>query len=373
MTRPLHIVHTEASCGWGGQEIRILNEAAGLLARGHRVELLTPGGIPIFEEARRRGIPVVPMKMGRRSLKGMRGMRRWLNANRPDVLNTHSSTDSWLAAVATRLLPNRPRIVRTRHISAAISRDPLSRWLYSRGADRVVTTGERLRQTLINDNGVPAERVISVPTGVDTQLFAPGDRDASRRRLGLPLDKSIVGIVSTVRTWKGHRYLIDAIHQLNRPDVLLLIVGHGPIHDVVTAHIAGLNMGDRALMVGQQLNVPEWLAAMDIFAMPSYANEGVPQAIVQAMSCRLPVISTPIGAIAEAVVHEQTGLLVPPREVPPLAAALATLLDNWELRQQYAQAGRDRAVAKFGIEAMLDKMEQIFDEVSRPAVRSLAA
>ena len=363
-TTPLKIVHSESSLGWGGQELRILTEAVGLLRRGHEVHLVCPPDAPILEEARRRGLPATALPIGRRTVRAVRAFRGWLKAHRPDVLNTHSSTDSWLAAVASRMVGRRLPIVRTRHISAAVGRDPLSRWLYARGADKVVTTGERLRRTLVDELHLPDQHIVSVPTGIDTERFCPGDRNAARQRLGLPAETKIIGIVATVRTWKGHQYLIDAVRRIDHGDLTLVIVGDGPIHDVGTRQVSESGLAARTMLVGQQRDVVPWLQAMDIFALPSYANEGVPQAIVQAMSCQLPVVSTPIGAIDEAVVHQQTGLMVPPKQVEPLADALRRLIDDEPLRHRLGNAGRSRAIARFGIQRMLDDMEAIFSEVS---------
>src|ERR1019366_3018285 len=96
----MYIVHSESSCGWGGQEIRVLEEAAGMLARGHRVTLLCPREARIHEEAARRGVPAVALPIARKSLAGVRALHGWLAHQRCDVLNSHSSTDSWLAALA---------------------------------------------------------------------------------------------------------------------------------------------------------------------------------------------------------------------------------------------------------------------------------
>ena len=360
----LRIVHSEASIGWGGQELRILTEAVGLLRRGHDVHLVCPAEAPILAEARRRGLPATALPIGRRTLRAVRSLRSWLKEHRPDVLNTHSSTDSWLAAVASRLVGRRLPVVRTRHISAAVGRDPLSRWLYARGADKVVTTGLKLRESLVEQQRLAETHVVSVPTGIDTARFRSGDRGAARQQLGLPATATIIGIVATIRTWKGHQYLIDAVRRIEEPNLLLLIVGDGPIRDVVTRQVEESGLAARTMFAGQQQDVVPWLQAMDIFALPSYANEGVPQSIVQAMSCQLPVVSTPIGAIDEAVIHQETGVMVPPREVEPLAEALRRLIADEALRRRLGSAGRALAVKQFGIERMLDDMEQIFCEVT---------
>src|SRR5260370_24392425 len=98
-----------------------------------------------------------------------------------------------------------------RHISARVPRNPLSRWLYTRATARIITAGESLRKELIERNGFPAGRVESVPTGVDAGRFRPGDRLAARNVLDLPRDRTLIGIVATLRSWKGHRFLIEAV------------------------------------------------------------------------------------------------------------------------------------------------------------------
>ena len=103
-----------------------------------------------------------------------------------------------------------------------------------------------------------------------------------------------------------------------------------------------------------------WLQALDIFTLPSYGEEGVPQAIMQAMACALPVVATPVGAIREAVEDGVTGLLVAPRSAAALATGLARLRNDRALRARLGAAGHKRAGRDFGIEAMLDRMERVF-------------
>ena len=180
--RPLRIVHTESSLGWGGQEIRILAESQGLIRRGHAVTLLCALQTRIHAEAPDWGVPVVALPIERKKLRGLRALMAWFRANPCDVVTTHSSTDSWLAALAQLVLRGQLRIVRTRHISAPVPRGPLSRWLYMRAARRVVTTGEALKRQLVDENGFDASRIESVPTGIDAGRFRPGERKASRAR-----------------------------------------------------------------------------------------------------------------------------------------------------------------------------------------------
>ena len=119
-------------------------------------------------------------------------------------------------------------------------------------------------------------------------------------------------------------------------------------------------MQDRVTFVGNQDDVVPWLQSFDLFVLPSYANEGVPQSVLQAMLVGLPVISTPVGSITEAVVDGETGIIVQAEQVEPLRQALQKLLDQPALAAQMGAAGRERALGRFSMEVMLDKMESVF-------------
>ncbi|MBA2690246.1 MAG: glycosyltransferase, partial [Burkholderiales bacterium] len=274
----MHIVHTESSVGWGGQEIRILSEALGMVERGHRITLVTPPEAIIFREARTRGVATVPLAIGRKKISAIGALHGWLKKNPVDVINTHSSTDSWLSALACRFLANAPPIVRTRHISAPVPYNFATRWLYSTATRHIVTTGEKLRNEMIDRNGFDPQGITSVPTGIDTRRFVPGDRNAARQQLGLPTGCKIVGIVATLRSWKGHSYLLDAFAALADKTARLVIVGDGPQRQALKSRIARLSLVERVIMPGNQDDVVPWFQALDVCVLPSYANEGVPQA-----------------------------------------------------------------------------------------------
>ena len=358
----MKIVHTEASCGWGGQEIRILEESLGMLERGHEVTLLCPSEARIHQEATKRGLRVECLPIGRKNLRGLLELRRWLMHHQVDVINTHSSTDTWLAALACQMLRHAPVLVRTRHISAPVPRNLSTRWLYGKASRHIVTTGEALRRELIAVNDLPGERLTSVPTGIDTTRFAPGDKQQARDALGLPPHRHYLGIVATLRSWKGHLYLLEAFAVCAPENWTLLIIGDGPMRDVIEDKINSLGLRERVQLVGQQDKPELWLKALDIFCLPSYANEGVPQAILQAMLTGLPIVTTPVGAILEAVQDGQSALVVAPKDAAKLGAALRRLMDNPALADSLGAKARETALGQFSREIMLDRMERVFHD-----------
>jgi glycosyltransferase involved in cell wall biosynthesis len=361
--RCLSIVHTESSTGWGGQEIRILTEARGMLDRGHKIMLLTPRDAQIYPAAQKLGVPVKAIDIARKRIGPLLTLRRWLagHGRDIDIINTHSSTDSWLVAIASASLTGMPPMIRTRHVSTPVNNKLSTRWLYRDATAHIVTTGEALRLQLHRDNRYPLDHMTSIRTGIDLARFRPLDRQAMRLKLGVA-DQPTLGILATLRDWKGHHQLFDAMLILRGrfADWRLLVIGDGPDRAVLEARVAELGLQDVVRFVGNQENVPEWLSALDLFALPSYGSEGVPQGIMQAMACGLAVVSTPVGAISEAVQDGVTGIMTTPRDATRLAESLATLMSDAGLRERMADAGLAYARAHFGIDIMLDRMLEVF-------------
>jgi glycosyltransferase involved in cell wall biosynthesis len=366
----MKILHTEASEGWGGQEIRILEEAAGFIARGHDVRIAAPAGSPIVASAQQRAIPVYPMPINRRSIGSLRALMSLISELRPDVIVTHSSTDTWLVSICTRLMSGRPAIVRTRHLGFQVGQGVLNRWLYGRAADLVVTTGEATRQMLVQSLHLDPTRVVSIPTGIDTTKFAPGDKSHARKVTGLEHSgKPVIGIVATMRFGKAHRFLIPVLADARLRGACLVIVGDGPQEAALRAQVSESGLASRVIFAGRQYDVVPWLNALDIFVLPSTAIEGAPQALMQAMACGIPVVTTPVGAIPELVRDGETGLFVPPGDVQALADAISRLAEDNGMAKRLAAAGRRHAEERFAIEAMLNSMEKALTT----AVKSRAA
>lgn len=357
----MKILHTESSCGWGGQEIRTLTESEGMIERGHEVTIACPGHSKIYEAALKRGISAVALPIQKKKLSSLWAMHKFLSVNHFDVINTHSSTDSWLVSLCQVWKHQRPRLVRTRHLSTEVHNNRSTLWLYNKGNDFIVTTGEKLRQALHSHNGIALDKMKSIPTGIDQHRFVPAENKSEiRKTLGLPVDKTVIGILATLRSWKGHEYLINAFAQLARDDVHLLIVGDGPQYENVKQQVTELGIADKVTMPGNQDNVVPWLQSMDIFCLPSYGNEGVPQGIMQAMLCRLPIVSTDVGSILEVLHPGKNGVLVNTRDVATVQEALESLVNDPEMRKQFANYSLDYALTNCTKDKMVNDMESVF-------------
>jgi glycosyltransferase involved in cell wall biosynthesis len=201
-----------------------------------------------------------------------------------------------------------------------------TKWLYNQGTDALMTTGIGIREALIKDHFVNSEYIFSVPSGIDTEHYQIGNLQHRRFELNLPNNHYIFGIVAALRSWKGHIHLIEAFGKLNQDDTTLLIVGDGAQMTNYQALAQSMPNAKNIHFVGNQSDVTPYLQAMDCFVLPSYANEGVPQALLQAMAVGLPIISCPVGGIPECLENFEQSTLVEPKNSEALKSAMASQL-----------------------------------------------
>lgn len=360
------ILHSESSLGWGGQERRILAEAVALRQRGHRLLLGCDPQGELFSRARQEEFPVLSLTFGGwRNLKAVVVLRRFLAKKKVDILNTHSSLDSWVGLLARQFFKERPRLVRTRHLSTSVQSTWPTRTLYQ-AADAIITTGQATKELLQERVGVPESRIFSIPTSVSLTEFAPRQADAGlRARLKIPPQAYIFGTVAVLRSWKGHLYLLEALKELldGGAQAFLVVVGKGAYQVVIKEKLAALGLEPWVRLVGYQEEVAPWLALMDAVVLASYANEGVPQALLQAMAMAKPVVGTSVGGIPEVVIEGETGLLVPPRHPQALAQAMGQLMAQPEYGHELGRRGRQLVVDKFSPEQMAAAVEAVYDAV----------
>ncbi len=359
--RVLRVLHTEASLGWGGQEIRILTEARRFTEMGHQVHLLCDEDSDIFSVAAHFGVAATAIPLKKRTVSGLRVIRRFLSTWQPDIVNCHSSVDHWLTAVARIGQARGPAVVRTRHISAPVSRNTPTRWLYNKGCESVMTTSRAMAGELTEDGFLRRDHVTAVPTGIDTDRFRPGDGQGPRQRVRLPESAFIFGIVATLRSWKGHSFLLEAFANIAPKDALLLIVGDGPREKNLMEQINSLGIQDQVRMAGRQDDVVPFLRAMDVFVLPSYKNEGVPQALSQAMACELSVIASQVGGIPELVDGLDAVRQVSPMDVQALGDAMTHAMAH---RPDAAscKALRKRVTGHYTIDGMYDRALSVFEK-----------
>jgi glycosyltransferase involved in cell wall biosynthesis len=336
----------------------ILPLMRGARARGHEVIGICADG-PMLDLVRAEGFRVVTVPMARAASlpaqwRALRSVLAVLRAERPDMVHGHMPISGLIARLAGRLA-GVPQIAYTCHGFLFNQPGP---WRRRAAAFALEWAGGRLTDrylTVSTEEAADARRLhisaraSAVGNGRDPARFRPDAEARARIRaeLGTPPGRVVVCVVSRLVRHKGHPELLAAMRDV--PDAELWVIGNrlssdrGEDLDPVFA-AAGLH--DRLRKLGYRDDIPDLLAAADIFALPSHF-EGLPMSVIEAMLAGLPVVATDIRGPREQVVDGQTGLLVPACTVAPLATALLRLANDPSLRQRMGAAGRERAVALY--------------------------
>ena len=360
----MRIMHTESSGGLGGQEFRTLAESEGMAEKGHDVLLVTQVGSRMEPIARKAGLVVEPVHMNRWTLpNGIRTIYKLISRFSPDIVHTHGSTDTWIAGTAARLSPRRPILVRTRHKATPISTGWLSRFLYEKLADRIITTGETIRNAMHARNGFDLRRMYSIPTGIDLQALRSHRNNSNlREELSLPPDAVLVGMVGFLRFEKGALYFVEAAkHILQSVETCwFCITGDGPIVERVRTRIRELGLGHRVHLMGYRDDVPHILSAFDVIVLPSTGSEGIAQIVLQALGLEKPVVATDTGGTKEVIIHGHTGLLVPPADALALARGIETIIQDAPASKRMGINGRHLVEKYYSLDHMIEATEQLY-------------
>lgn len=359
------ILHTEASAGWGGQEIRILREAEGMRLRGHEVYFAIMKGGVLAQRAREKGFVVYELDFRRSAWPfSLFKLLAIMGKHQVDIVNTHSSLDGWIGGIAARL--SRRKIIRTRHFSTAGKGGMNGRILYGVLADFIVTAGVMAVEPLIRHSGKSPDLVKSVPTGVDPALIDGKAAEGFdlRKSLGIDAGTFLVGTACVMRSWKGIDDFLKAADLLRgQNDIKWVIVGGG--HEERYRNLAKeLRLEGIVYFTGHLENPFPAIRAFDAFALLSTANEGVPQASLQASYMRKPLIATPTGGLSEVCLHEATGLQVPVFDPSAVAAAAVRLKHDRDFAQRLGSNASDHVLKNYTFQQTLDGMEHAYSAVT---------
>jgi len=233
----------------------------------------------------------------------------------------------------------------------------------NRLADRVLANARAVQDFVAADEGCRQEKMVVIENGIETRRFVPvTDPRPYRTRLGLNPDTPVVGTITRARVRKGYEEFLRATAEVRRtrPDTQVVVVGEKTREEAPHQLIAELGLTDHLHLLGLRTDIPDVLAAFDIFVLSSH-DEGMSNAIMEAMAVGKPVVATDVGGTAEMVEAGASGLLVPPREVAPLADAIGALLDNPVRAARMGSRGRQIIEERFSLEVMVSRVQSLYE------------
>jgi glycosyltransferase involved in cell wall biosynthesis len=350
---PARLVFLLEDLEYGGTQRQALELARRLDKSRFQVELwVLRKGDDLVPVAREYGLPVVWMArsgwVGPQSLLNL-GKRLWTNP--PDLLMLLTAIPNIWGRLWGRLT-RVPVIVGNCRGGAAPWRQH-ERVLWP-AADHILCNSQMVKDFLVSRYGLPPSRLTVVPNGVDTDFFQPGPNGRSE-------DPPVLLSVARLVPDKDHDTMLAAFSRLTQrhPGAQLWLVGNGPRREVLEHKVRDLGLTERVKFLPVAKDIRHLYHQADVFVLSSVA-EGLPNVVLEAMAAGLPVVATRVGGLPEAVVPEDTGLLVSPRDVAGLAAALGRLLTDPRARRDLGRRGRERVLERFSFEAMVSSHEEVW-------------
>lgn len=362
----IHVVHGVLSLDLGGLERLVLDLIKTGRDKGYRnsVVCLDRPGL-LAQAAAALGAEVHCLgKESERSLATGRAAELF-DLIKPDVLHTHQIGALWHLGRAARA--RGVAIVHTEHSDhVGLARGWRGKlksrwWWYAAGrlAQRFCCVSEDIARSARRWGTVRSDKLVVIPNGVDTDLYAAAKQRAGiRHALAIPEDARVIGTVGRLNEVKRQDLLVRAFARVHaqRAGIWLLLVGEGPERSRLE-HLANeLGIFGRTVFTGYQSRTEHFLSAMDVFALSS-RHEGLPLALLEAWAAGLPVVSSAVGGIPRVVEDGRSGLLFESGNEAALARALTRLLDQPQLAAELGAAGKARVAAQYSLQRMADGYE----------------
>ncbi len=363
--RRTRVVQVIPDLGVGGAERMLCQLATRLDPRRYEVVVVSffdPCGSAAEEDLAAGGVEVV--NLGKALGFDARMFGRLAGALRrlaPDVVHTHRAVLHYLFPALVG--PLRTRTAHTVH-NVAEREVPrcvqMAHRLAFRAGVAPIAIGGLVAESISRLYGVPPRAII--PHGIPVEHFATPSvpRATWRAANGVPARTTVLTCVGRLAAQKNLGALLEAFATMGDLDAVLLLAGAGPQRAALEAVAERLGIAERVRFLGVRRDVPDLLAATDVFVLPSLW-EGNPLGILEAMAAGVPVVATRVGGVPEFVRDGETGILVPPADVHALGAALRRIATDAPLRSALGARARRVAADRFDIGRMIAEYERLYD------------
>jgi glycosyltransferase involved in cell wall biosynthesis len=319
--------------------------------------------------------PVILAALGREinpldDLVALAQMVRLVRRLKPDVVHTHMAKAGTVARLAARMCGVR-LIVHTYHghvfhsyFSPAKTRVFVTiERVLGLATNRIIAIGDGQREEIAAYGVAPLDKIEPIRLGLELAPFLEAERQRGelRRELGLAPDTPLVGIVARLVPIKAHEIFLQAAAHVSvvMPTARFLVVGDGERRMQLEALVPQLGLTDRVSFLGWRRDLVRVYADLDVVALTSF-NEGSPVALIEALACGRPVVSTAVGGVPEVVLDGVTGLTVPPADPPALAGAMVRLLGDRALAEHLGAAGRQHVYPRYDSSRLVDDVRNLY-------------
>jgi glycosyltransferase involved in cell wall biosynthesis len=355
----------------GGGEIHVTDLVRALADRGHAMYLAVRPESPLRDPLS--GVIAswheIPLRNSL-DVQSAKTMAELIVEHRIDLVHAHVGRDYLVSALACKQAAG-ARLVLTRHHYLPMKRNAIYRWMLARVA-AVIAVSDSVRDSVIERLALPPDRVHTIPNWVDPERFRPIEREAARAMFRLR-GNLVVACIGQITPAKGQEEFIRAASRIAnmRSDTEFLVVGEELDSDhqftsELKRLVETLGIADRVRFMGHVRHMPELLAAVDVVVVPSW-NEGFSMVTIEAMAARRPVIASNVGAIAQIINDNTSGLLFTARDVRALTEKLIWVLSDSPLRERLSAQGQRDVYTRFGRDQIIDRIERLYVDVLEEA------
>jgi glycosyltransferase involved in cell wall biosynthesis len=360
------ILHLSTSSGPGGAERMISTLTAGLNQGQFRVMvgLFRPGWLQAECEARGVRTSVMPLTGGF-NVQWFRACLRLLRQERVALIHAHEFSAilcGWIVAMVARV-PFVATVHGKNYFWEKLRRRVAYRLISRHG--KMVAVSQDLKRFVCDKVGIAEERVEVIYNGVaPAQTVTDEEAHKCGAELGISGCHPVLGVVGSLYTVKGHRYLLDAMPEIVRawPQAMLLVIGRGELEPVLKEQVKRLGIHGNVKFLGMRQDIPRLLSVVDIIILPSL-SEGLSLALLEAMAFGKPVVATRVGGNPELIDHGRTGVLVQPGDARDLAANLVRLLSDRGMMQEFGRQGAERVRKCFSLDYMADRYRDLYERL----------
>jgi glycosyltransferase involved in cell wall biosynthesis len=365
--RRLKILRVVIGLNQGGVQQAVFNLFKGLdQERFEPIACAIENSGAIGHEIEAAGFEVVVLGLKRQPLATIRALRRLMIEREIDIVHASSYHPSFYARIAG-VMAGVPVLISHEHVvfeNHRWQRGLTNRLLASKTA-AYIAVGRLVGDQVKKWYGYPDQKVRVIHNGVDLARFAPShDQNTLRAKLDIPADQPVVIMVARLDLEKGHQTLFEAIRLLGERPATYLIVGTGRQEKEIKLEAERLGVAGKLRFLGMRRDIPALLQATDIFAFPTL-QEGFSNALIEAMAAGCAIVASDYPSNFEAVTHENSALISRRLDAQALAANLARLYEDPDLRNRLAANARSRAETEFSVAANALKTASLYEELWR--------
>ncbi len=364
MNNRIRILQVVQSLDFGGLERVVINLVRNLDPLRFCCDVLCLRHSGHFvDELQGAGCSVTSFGMGRgKSLEVPRRLAAFIHKGSYDIVQTHDTTPLLYVALA-KLFYRRFLHIYTEH-SGIYSCLPRHRFMTAAALfsvnHAVMVSRDLLTYYQVN---FPIRKppMSVIYNGLDFPAAPQGARESVCQEFLIPTKACIVGTAVRFYPQKGLRYLVEAIPQVLRdyPETLFLLVGDGVERSMLEQMVENLGISDRVVFTGFRRDISRLIGAMDIYVLPSLW-EGLPLALIEALTAGKAIIATGVGGSPEVIVDGKTGFIIPPAQAKPLAERIVTLVGSDKMRNEFAQRGELFVREQFALQKMVAAYEKLY-------------